>query len=381
MKQLPTSIYIHFPWCIKKCPYCDFNSYAWGSTQLPQEQYYRQLVDDLSQNLFLVAGRKICSVFMGGGTPSLFSPKIFEKILTILAKHFVLADDIEITLEANPGTIDLAKCRDLRLVGINRISLGVQSLRDQQLQVLQRIHSAQQAHVAIDAIIKAGFVNYNLDLMFGIPGQTVATVLDDLHAALKFNPPHLSWYQLTIEPNTLFAAAPPTALPNADLVFAMQRAGQAILPTAALQQYEISAYAAAPRWRCRHNLNYWEFGDYLGIGAGAHSKITTADGQVVRLAKIADPQDYLLAKRNFIYDEKHITGADLFFEFMLNALRLNQPIPLALFCERTKLEITTFWPQLVDAEEEGLLRLGAEFLETTSKGKLYLNNLLEMLLP
>jgi putative oxygen-independent coproporphyrinogen III oxidase len=385
--NIPFAIYLHFPWCVKKCPYCDFNSYSLSSIPFPEDSYFSQLCRDFSHDWenysSVLKNKQVGSIFMGGGTPSLFSPKTIAKIIDYLAQHFHFAENLEITLEANPGTINVAKCRDFLHAGVSRISLGVQSFQDEKLKILGRIHGEQQAREAVEAIIKAGFTNINIDLMFGLPGQSVADALDDLTQAMDFAPSHLSWYQLTIEPNTDFYVNPPQDLPTDDLLWEIQQQGQDFLRSAGMLQYEISAYAKTGdiNYQCQHNINYWEFGDYLGIGAGAHGKITDVIGKVKRLAKISDPKQYLAAKNYFLAEEQTVTGAELFFEFMMNALRLSKPISFALLKERTMLEVNEFLPKLRRLEQAGLLQVDANFVETTTKGKMFLNELLEILLP
>lgn len=283
MKEDPFSLYIHIPWCIKKCPYCDFNSYD-SPSQLPEQEYVQVLLQDLTQDLPRVANRTLKSVFFGGGTPSLFSPKSFETILNHVHRVLSCQPNMEITLEANPGTLEHKSFKDYRNAGINRISIGAQSFNDYSLQALGRIHAAKDTHKAIDAIRKGGFDNYNIDLMYGLPQQSLNDALSDLKTAIELSPTHLSWYHLSIEPNTIFHHKPPV-LPNDDEVFEIQQAGFELLKQQGFMQYEISAFAQKG-FQCQHNKNYWEFGDYLGIGAGAHSKITNLDHSISRFSKI-----------------------------------------------------------------------------------------------
>jgi len=285
----PLSLYIHFPWCVRKCPYCDFNSHAVRG-DLPEDQYIDALLADLESDLPRVWGRPVRSVFLGGGTPSLFSPEAIERLLAGVRARVTLVPEAEVTLEANPGTVETERFRGYRAAGVNRLSIGIQSFQPEQLQKLGRIHGRDEALAAAQAARAAGFDNFNLDLMFGLPQQTLDEALADLRTALALNPTHLSLYQLTLEPNTLFHAQPPE-LPDEDVLAAMQEALQAELADAGFTQYEVSAYARAGR-RCRHNLNYWQFGDYLGIGAGAHAKITDADG-ITRLWKVKQPRNFL----------------------------------------------------------------------------------------
>jgi len=293
MKQthmLPLSLYIHIPWCIQKCPYCDFNSHALKEA-LPEDAYIQTLLRDLEEDLTLAQNRPLKSIFFGGGTPSLFSPKSIEKILTGVNAHLKFEPNIEITLEANPGTLEHKSFKAYKSAGINRVSLGAQSFQDEKLQALGRIHNAKNIANAINLIIEAD-LNFNIDLMYGLPKQTIQDVLFDIRTALSFSPPHLSWYHLTIEPNTVFHHRPPP-LPEHDTVYEMQTLGYQCLKDAGLKQYEVSAFAK-PGFACQHNLNYWEFGDYLGIGAGAHSKITDLSTlEVKRFAKTRYPKSYL----------------------------------------------------------------------------------------
>lgn len=373
-----TSLYIHLPWCIRKCPYCDFNSHA-VKDNFPETLYVNALLQELAFHLPRIQGRTLTSIFFGGGTPSLFSAQSIQNILQGVAQQVSLAQDIEITLEANPGTMEQQRFHDFRSAGINRLSLGIQSLNNDKLQVLGRIHDAEQALSAIRTA-QTTFDNYNLDLMFGLPQQTVAEAELDLQTALAFEPPHLSWYQLTIEPNTLFYKQTPV-LPSEDDCWQMQVQGQALLQNAGLLCYEVSAYAQAGR-QCRHNLNYWAFGDYLGIGAGAHSKITDfSTGEVQRFAQVKHPRDYLdAAKRQQIQAVK-IAESDLIFEFMLNALRLTEGFPLTLFTERTGLKSDVIMPILNHAKQRGLLQVAETYVQTTALGKRFLNELIALFLP
>lgn len=376
--ELPLSLYIHLPWCVQKCPYCDFNSHeAKGS--LPEALYVQALLSDLQKQLSLIQNRQIISIFLGGGTPSLFSPKSIGEILEGVAKKVRLATTIEITMEANPGTIDQARFKDFRLAGINRLSLGIQSLQDDKLKTLGRIHDRAHALRAIDIARAAGFTNFNLDLMYGLPNQTVDDALSDIETALSYEPTHFSWYQLTIEPNTLFYHQTPP-LPADDLIWEMQLAGQAIIQSAGLEQYEVSAYAQPGR-ECRHNLNYWEFGDYLGIGAGAHSKMTNPiTGEVFRFAQVRHPRDYLLAEKRLALTIKSVPATDLAFEFMLNTLRLTAGIPTTLFTERTGLALQQIQPTLDIAKTRGLLEDQVDWIRPSELGKRYLNDLMGLFL-
>jgi putative oxygen-independent coproporphyrinogen III oxidase len=380
MKIIPLSLYIHIPWCVRKCPYCDFNSHAQKEV-LPEELYVVALLDDLKQHKTLIAGRNIISIFFGGGTPSLFSGKAIGAILEGAAKELSFAPDIEITLEANPGTVEQSRFRDFLAAGVNRLSLGVQSLQDEKLKQLGRIHSSEEALKAIHAAKHAGFHNFNIDLMHGLPNQSLQDALSDIEKALQCEPTHLSWYQLTIEPNTLFYHQRPT-LPPDDTLWAIQEAGVARIEKAGFKQYEVSAYAQPTR-QCLHNKNYWKFGDYIGIGAGAHSKLTDAsNGNITRYAQVKNPRDYLLAeKRHALKPHLIDSNKDIIFEFMLNALRLTDGIPETLFEERTGLSIETIKPILNAAQEKNFLeKNNSGLIKPSLHGKKFLNDLVEMFL-
>lgn len=373
---IPLTLYIHLPWCVRKCPYCDFNSHALKQT-IPENEYIGALIDDLQQNLSTVADRDIKSIFFGGGTPSLFSPVAIEKLLKKIKTFLKINDDIEITLEANPGTVEQERFRGFKQAGINRLSIGIQSFQAEKLKILGRIHDNKDAINAIQAAKSAGFNNFNLDLMYGLPQQSVADALQDLKIAISMQPTHLSWYQLTLEPNTLFYQKPPV-LPDQEHIWEMQNQGQALLAEHGFQQYEISAYSL-PDYSCQHNLNYWEFGDYLGIGAGAHSKITDINsGKIKRIAKVKHPNDYLNKNKSFIAEEKIINQAELPLEFMMNALRLHKKISLQLFHERTGLTTRAIIKTLNDAKKMDLLTWNDDFLEVTAHGRNFLNNLLQL---
>lgn len=374
----PLSLYIHVPWCVRKCPYCDFNSHEAGPA-LPEAEYVQAVLADLQQDLGLAQGREIRSVFIGGGTPSLFSPAAYEALFGELRRQLRFADDAEITLEANPGTVEQEKFRAYRALGINRLSIGVQSFAPAQLQALGRIHGREEALRAGEAARVAGFDNFNIDLMHGLPGQSVEAALDDLRQAIALRPTHLSWYQLTIEPNTVFYREPPV-LPADDILWAIQEAGQALLAEAGFSQYEVSAYARPGR-ECRHNRNYWEFGDYLALGAGAHGKITRDDG-VWRYAKTRLPRDYLAAQSSgrFSSNPGFVKKDELVFEFMLNALRLRDGVPVSLFSERTGLALAEIAAPLQALREAGLLVADAQWLACTVTGFNYLNTVLQRFL-
>ena len=376
----PLSLYIHFPWCVRKCPYCDFNSHPLRA-ELPEERYIDALLADLEQDLPRVWGRKVTSLFLGGGTPSLFSPAAIDRLLSGVRARLPLAADAEITLEANPGTVELGRFRGYRDAGVNRLSIGIQSFDPDQLRILGRIHGRDEALAAARAAREAGFDNFNLDLMFGLPGQTPEQALTDVRTALALAPTHLSLYQLTLEPQTPFHARPPANLPDDDTLAVMLAMLQGEVATAGFSQYEVSAYARAGR-ECRHNRNYWHFGDYLGIGAGAHAKITDALG-ITRLWKRKQPQDYLAHAGTVaaIGEEQRLTAEDAVFEFMLNALRLTQGVPAALFRERTSLEYPRIEEPLARAGALGFLEAEPERIRPSVLGRRFLNDLIALFLP
>lgn len=375
----PLSLYIHFPWCLRKCPYCDFNSHAAKDT-LPETEYIDALIADLETNLPQVWGRPVISIFMGGGTPSLFSAASMERLLSAIRARLPLQPDAEITLEANPGTFEAEKFAAYRAAGINRLSIGIQSFNAKHLQALGRIHNDQEAHAAI-AIARQYFDNFNIDLMYALPGQTLAEVTTDMATALAAQSTHLSAYQLTLEPNTLFHHQPPANLPNEDVAADMQDQLEVQLATAGLVHYETSAFARPGR-QTRHNLNYWTFGDYLGIGAGAHAKISFPD-RIVRQMRYKQPQEYLahMATGSAVQDEQTVAFAQRPFEFMLNALRLTEGFAEALFCERTGLPLTRILPVLDQAIADGLLIRNSGRMIPTQKGQRFLNVLLHRFLP
>ncbi|MEK7759401.1 MAG: radical SAM family heme chaperone HemW [Pseudomonadota bacterium] len=375
----PLSLYIHFPWCVRKCPYCDFNLHAVHG-DIPEDQYVDALLADLETDLPRVWGRPVRSIFLGGGTPSLFSPEAIERLLAGVRARVTLVPEAEVTLEANPGTVETGRFRGYHAAGVNRLSIGIQSFQPEQLKKLGRIHGRDEALAAAQAARAAGFDNFNLDLMFGLPQQTIEEALADLRTALALQPTHLSLYQLTLEPNTLFHAQPP-ALPDEDVLAAMQEALQAELAGAGFAQYEVSAYARAGR-RSRHNLNYWQFGDYLGIGAGAHTKITDAEG-VTRLWKVKQPRDYLekAGTPAGLGGEQRPGRDDVAFEFMLNALRLTEGLPAILFSERTGLDPACMQKPLTQAMALGLLEPDLKHIRPTPLGRRFLNDLVELFLP
>jgi len=376
VKQLPPlALYIHIPWCVRKCPYCDFNSHK-VQGELPEADYVKALLLDLDNEHNKVQERKLSSIFFGGGTPSLFSARAFEELLQGIKQRLCFADDIEITLEANPGTFEQEKFNAYRTLGINRLSLGVQSFAPKQLAALGRIHSNKEAIHAAQSARKAGFSNFNLDLMHGLPEQSIMQALNDLEQAIALNPTHISWYQLTLEPNTEFWSKPPK-LPEDEHLWEIQQAGQALLAKQGYQQYEVSAYVR-DNLHARHNLNYWQFGDYLGIGAGAHGKWTEQNGKIYRNWKTRLPKDYLNPDKSFTAGERLLSNKELPFEFMLGALRLNQGVPAALFTQRCGLDIRVLDKPRQKAEQLGLLQADSDHLVATDKGRLFLNDTLQL---
>lgn len=374
----PLSLYIHIPWCVQKCPYCDFNSHALKD-RLPEELYMQAVLHELALHAPALAARPIVSIFFGGGTPSLFSGQAIANILDGVAKHLSLPAAAEITLEANPGTVDQAHFVDFRHAGVNRLSLGIQSLQDDKLKTLGRIHDREHALKAITAARQAGFDNFNLDIMYGLPAQSITDALADVTHALACEPTHFSWYQLTIEPNTLFYHQRPT-LPADENIWEMQLAGQALLQHAGYQQYEVSAYAQSGK-QCAHNRNYWEFGDYLGIGAGAHSKITDVQtGVVTRFQQVRHPKDYLDVSKQRTIQVQNIGEKELVFEFMLNALRLTDGFSADLFSARTGIPIARIEPILQHAEQRGLIVRKDNHIQPSELGNKFLNDLVEMFL-
>ncbi|TRO23185.1 radical SAM family heme chaperone HemW [Ectopseudomonas mendocina] len=373
----PLALYIHIPWCVRKCPYCDFNSHVAGPT-LPEEEYVDALLADLDIDLQHVHGRQLTSIFFGGGTPSLFSDRALGRLLEGVEQRVGFAPDIEITLEANPGTFEQAKFKGYRALGINRLSIGVQSFQEAKLKALGRIHDGGEAIRAADMARAAGFDNFNLDLMHGLPEQSIEDALFDLRTAISQGPTHLSWYQLTMEPNTVFWSQPPT-LPEDDLLWDIQEAGQALLAAEGYAQYEVSAYAK-PGKQARHNLNYWTFGDFLGIGAGAHAKLSTPAGRIQRTWKTRLPKDYLDPAKAFQAGERLLEADELPFEFLMNVLRLTEGAPAELFSQRTGLPLQQLEQARREAERQGLLQADPARLAATTKGQLFLNDLLQQFL-
>ena len=371
----PLALYVHVPWCVRKCPYCDFNSHERGGA-LPERDYVRKLILDLEAMLPSVWGRRLGSVFIGGGTPSLFSPDSIDELLAGVRARLPVEPGAEVTLEANPGTVEAGRFRGFREAGVNRISLGVQSFDDAMLAALGRIHSAAEARRAVDTAL-ASFENVNIDLMYALPHQTLDQGAADIQEAIACGVPHVSAYQLTIEPNTVFYRKRPS-LPEHDLCADMQLAIETALADAGYEHYETSAFAKPGR-RCRHNLNYWEFGDYLGIGAGAHGKVSFPD-RVTRHERIKQPTEYLNREQT-LTSETVVPPAELPFEFMLNALRLVEGFPVALFEERAGLPLLTLEAELAEAERKGLIERDWRRVRPTDRGRLFLNELLERFLP
>ncbi|MBN3343625.1 radical SAM family heme chaperone HemW [Pectobacterium brasiliense] len=375
LKLPPLSLYIHIPWCVQKCPYCDFNSHALKG-DVPHQEYVDHLLADLDADLPLASGRELHSIFIGGGTPSLLSAEAMQALLDGVRARIPLTPDAEITMEANPGTVEADRFSGYQRAGINRISIGVQSFDPQKLTRLGRIHGPDEAKRAAHLAAGLGLRSFNLDLMHGLPDQSLDEALDDLRQAIALNPPHLSWYQLTIEPNTLFSSRPPT-LPDDDALWDIYEQGHALLSAAGYQQYETSAYAK-PGYQCQHNLNYWRFGDYLGIGCGAHGKLTFSDGRILRTVKVRHPRGYM---QGTYLDKQHdVANDERPFEFFMNRFRLLEAAPRADFTAYTGLEEHRIRPQLDQALAQGYLTETATHWQITEHGKLFLNSLLELFL-
>lgn len=380
----PLSLYIHIPWCVEKCPYCDFNSHTLKAT-IPEQAYVNALISDLDADIsrFNLQQRKLHSIFIGGGTPSLFSPAAIESILSQVLARFAYDPAIEITLEANPGTVEADKFIGFSQAGVNRLSIGVQSFESEKLLKLGRIHNVSQAQQAAKLAKTCGVNSFNLDLMHGLPNQSLDNALDDLKTAISLKPDHLSWYQLTIEPNTAFHSQPPT-LPQDETLWNIQDQGFKILADAGYQQYEISAFSQ-PDKQCQHNLNYWRFGDYLGIGCGAHGKITDPKSAMIqRTVKVKHPKGYLDASRDPLVQLTKVNEDELPFEYMMNQLRLFSPFTLSHYQQATGLNATSVLPMLLQAEQKGLMTSHGQVTnqqwQVTQQGHRYLNNLLELFL-
>ena len=375
MKQPPLSLYIHLPWCVRKCPYCDFNSHKAGDAA-PKKRYIKALLRDLAGEADRADGRPVETVFMGGGTPSLFTPGEIQELLKGVRVLFPLGENAEVTMEANPGTVECGSPAGYRDAGVNRLSIGAQSFDDELLSKLGRIHSSADITRAVREAQDSGFDNINIDLMHGLPGQTVEMAMTDLRSAIELEAAHISWYQLTLEPNTVFYARPPANLPDDDLAFEIQDCGQALLADHGYEQYEISAYARNGQ-RCQHNLNYWLFGDYLAAGAGAHGKLSSAAG-VHRYQKPANPLQYMIAQEDpaTSIDLKDLSRSDLMLEFMLNALRLNEGFAEDLFVARTGLSVEELEQATTEVRRKGLLERNAVGIwRPTDLGTRFLNDL------
>jgi oxygen-independent coproporphyrinogen-3 oxidase len=371
----PLSLYVHFPWCVRKCPYCDFNSHTLNG-ELPVDDYLKALMTDLEAQLPYAEGREIISIFLGGGTPSLFPPEAMGKLLAHFRQQLQLAGAVEITMEANPGTIERGQFADYRAAGINRVSLGAQSFGAVQLERLGRIHSADETRKAAEELHAAGLNNFNLDLMVALPEQSEAQALADVRAALALNPAHLSHYQLTLEPGTVFGGLPPAGLPSLEAAADMQLRCQELLAANGFKQYEVSAYARDGK-HCRHNLNYWSFGDYIGIGAGAHGKRSdTARNRVERTTREREPRRYLARGAHGVVEHKVVRASELPFEFLMNALRMNAGFSVALYESRTGLDWQEIVPRVERLKGRGLLdEVGGQW-QTTGLGGQFLNDVL-----
>ncbi|MFT6984257.1 MAG: putative oxygen-independent coproporphyrinogen III oxidase [Psychromonas sp.] len=372
----PLSLYIHIPWCIEKCPYCDFNSHKLRG-EIPEQDYLQALLEDLSNDLVYVQGRRLETIFIGGGTPSLLSAQGIGWFLREIEKKIPFKEEIEITLEANPGAIENQKISDFKQAGISRLSFGVQSFQQQKLTKLGRIHGPQEAKNAAKQAVAVGMKTFNLDLMHGLPDQSLNDALEDLQTAIALQPTHLSWYQLTIEPNTQYFSHPPI-LPEDDLLWDIQEAGQKLLADNGYLQYEISAYSK-PGFNCQHNLNYWRFGDYLGIGCGAHGKLTLPlQNKIIRCSKIKHPKGYLDSSQPFLDESNSVASDELAFEYMLNRLRLFEPIPFSEFEDYTGLSIDTINQPIEKAIARKLLSKDTSSWQVSALGRRYLNDLLAL---
>ncbi len=380
LEQPPLSLYLHTPWCVRKCPYCDFNSHT-APEAIPEEQYLNALLEDLDADRPWLPQQPVTTLFIGGGTPSLMSPEFYTRLLDELAGRLDLSRLDEITLEANPGTVEEARFRGFRRAGINRLSLGIQSFQPDKLHTLGRIHSDDDAHRAIRAAQKAGFERINLDLMHGLPGQSEADAMADLEAAMSYDTGHISWYQLTIEPNTAFFSRPPD-LPDEDILAAIQSAGEQRMNQAGLHAYEISAWGR-PGHECRHNLNYWQFGDYLALGAGAHGKLTLPEkGEVWRYWKTRQPEAYLNRIGSRTAGREQLSESELPLDFLLNALRLREGVPETFFPRRTGLCLGHIQERVDTLRAAGLLCSEPPGrLATTAQGSRFLNDVLEPFVP
>lgn len=375
MRNPPLSLYVHIPWCVQKCPYCDFNSHGLKSA-LPEKEYVSHLLDDLATDAKRIGERPVETIFIGGGTPSLFSPEAMHALISGIRERISLAEHAEITMEANPGTVEAGRFKGFYQAGVNRLSIGVQSFQPTHLKLLGRIHNDSQANKAVQQAHDAGLPTFNLDLMHGLPQQSVDNAMSDLQQGIALDPYHLSWYQLTIEPNTPFYSRPPT-LPDDDILWDIQQQGHDTLKAAGYEQYEISAYSK-PGHQCQHNLNYWRFGDYLGIGCGAHGKITDLQsGEIRRTVKVKHPRGYMELSRPYLDQETHVKSEDLPFEFFMNRFRLVEPCPISDFEALTGTALQAAELRaLEEAEQKGLLDITGTHWQVTPKGRRYLNSLL-----
>jgi putative oxygen-independent coproporphyrinogen III oxidase len=378
MQLPPLGLYIHLPWCERKCPYCDFNSHE--ATDVPEEHYIRALLQDLREDSPMIQGRTVETLFIGGGTPSLFSAEAIQELMRGIAQLIPLAPTLEATMEANPGSADADKFYAFKDAGINRLSIGIQSFDNAQLQTLGRIHTSDQAYAAIDFARQAGFDSFNLDLMHGLPAQTLLSAKTDLLAAIACKPSHLSWYQLTIEPNTVFHKRPPQ-LPVEDELADIQQCGEQLLADNGYAQYEVSAYSQEG-FNCRHNSNYWSFGDYLGIGAGAHGKISFPDGRIKRYNKRRQPQEYMsVTSQAFVASTRTLHRDEIAGEFMMNALRLNDGFTLPQFASRTGLSYAQLEPQLELLCQRELLVRDRNAVRATDTGRRFLDSVIAEFFP
>ena len=376
MNKLPLSLYVHLPWCVRKCPYCDFNSHTAGDAP-PKQRYVDALLADLDREIGRAGERSIESIFLGGGTPSLFSPGEVGRLLEGVAARFSVAADVEVTMEANPGTVEFGTPAAYREAGVNRLSIGAQSFDDDALRRLGRIHGSDDIRRTVDDVVAAGFDNFNIDLMHGLPGQSIESASADIESAAALGPTHISWYQLTLEPNTVFYARPPAELPDEEFAWEIQDAGAEKLQALGYDQYEVSAWAIDGQRHCRHNVNYWLFGDYLAAGAGAHGKVSGVDG-VMRYRKPANPLQYMLAMEqgSGAAEPEYLSDEDLVFEFMLNALRLVDGFPESLFVERTGLSTGQLTTAMRGPLEKGLVERDEDKIwRPTALGRRFLNDL------
>lgn len=378
MSQLqppPLSLYVHIPWCVQKCPYCDFNSHALKG-EVPHVEYVTHLLKDLDEEIALIGERPLSTIFIGGGTPSLLSADAMQMLMDGIRARMTLLDNAEITMEANPGTVESSKFHAFQRAGINRISIGVQSFNDDKLKRLGRIHDKAEAINAAHLAHSLNLRSFNLDLMHGLPAQSLEEALSDLRQAIELAPPHLSWYQLTIEPQTLFGSHPPK-LPDDELLWDIYQQGDALLKHAGYQQYEISAYAK-PGYQCQHNLNYWHFGDYIGIGCGAHGKLSFTNGEIIRRVKTKHPRGYMQGR--YLNERRQVALSERPFEFFMNNFRLLEPIPRQRFTAYTGLAESSIRQQLDEAITQNFITETADTWQVTEHGKLFLNSLLELFL-